>query len=323
MTRRILAAAALAATAILAAPPAVAEVPGPLVAPAWLAEQPEGSVVVLDVREEPGAFGKSPGRIAGALPVSFKDLRGSRTIDGQEVTRLSLTAEGFQDLMRGRGVDDGETVVVTWPGDSAIGLTAAAYLYWQARLYGHDDVAILDGGTAAWAASGRALTQDAPADPQPGTFTAAAARDDLLATTEEVQAALDGGPQLIDARPLALYIGLAAPPYVFKKGHIPGADLLPFPFLTKPVGGKGDKGDAAAEPVRMVVHEPETLRRIAADLGVDLSGGAISYCNSGRTSASTWFVLNEVLGVPTQLYDGSMHAWTLDPQRPVATALAE
>lgn len=323
MRRLFAGAASLAVAVVLALSPARAEVPAPLVDPEWLAAQPDGAVAVLDVRGDEEAFKKTPARIPGAQAVSFKDLRGTRTIDGHEVTRVSLTREAFQDLMRARGVDAGETIVITWPGAEAVDLTAAAYLYWQAKLYGHDDVAILNGGTAAWAAAGQTLSESGGEAPQPGDFTAAEAREDLLATTAEVQAATEGGPQLVDARPLALYIGLAAPPYVAKKGHIPTADILPFPFLTKAVGGKSDGKDGKEEPLRQMVHDPETLRRIAADLGTDLTGEAITYCNSGRTSASAWFVLNEVLGVPTQLYDGSMHEWTLDPSRPVVTALTE
>jgi thiosulfate/3-mercaptopyruvate sulfurtransferase len=301
-TNSLLAALLLAS----AAGPALADgpvTPGPVVDADWLAEH-RGEVAVLDVRRDLDGFAK--GHIPGAAPVGWDAVRTTREIDGVERQKVRLDAETFQRLMREAGVDKGEPVVITSPGMAAGQITTQARLYWQFAYYGHDDVAILDGGNAAWKAAGHKLATGA-AEVTPGDYTAGSPDDSVLATVAEVDAArTDAGVQLTDNRPMPFYLGLQQAGYVYAAGHIPSAVNVPF---TLNVQAKGPA----------TLRDTEMLRAVYAHQGATMDTGAIAYCNSGHVSALTWFVMSEVLGNDdAQLFDGSMHVWTQDDSRPVA-----
>jgi thiosulfate/3-mercaptopyruvate sulfurtransferase len=290
---RLLGAAAILLAAAL--PARAVDLPGPLVDAAWLnGHLGDDGLVVVDMRPEEDLEIGAPPHIPGARVLAFDELRMEREEDGVMLTRMSLTGEAFQRLMRRIGVDAVDAVVVTWSGDGPDAVTDAAYLYWQLKYYGHDRVAMLDGGNSAWRAEGFELTEETSAA-EPGNFVAGPGRDELLATTDEVHGELEHS-ELVDTRPLAFHIGLEQRDYVFDRGHIPGSDLFPFTFYTE------------GEERRF--RSPEALRAIADDLGVELGRPMIVYCNSGHSSASAWFVLNELMGERAALYDGSLHAWT-------------
>jgi thiosulfate/3-mercaptopyruvate sulfurtransferase len=276
--------------------------PGPVVDAAWLARH-QDEVAVLDVRRDLEGFAE--GHIPGAVPVGWDAVRTSRTIDGVPLDKVRLGPARFQELMRAAGLDAGEPVVVTSPGQAAGQITTQARLYWQLTYYGHDDVAILDGGNAAWRAAGHALARG-PADPRPGDYQAGAPDPSVLARAADVAAAQrDGSAQLVDNRPPAYFLGLEQASYVGAAGHVPGAVNVPFSLN---VSAKGPA----------TLRDAEALRAVYAYQGVPDSRPAIAYCNSGHVSALTWFVLSEVLGNPqARLFDGSMHAWTKDASRPV------
>jgi thiosulfate/3-mercaptopyruvate sulfurtransferase len=297
------AAAVLLATAVTAGP-ALAErvTPGPVVDADWLAAH-QGEVAVLDVRRDLDGFAK--GHIAGAAPVGWDAVRTTRTIDGVARQKIRLDAASFQRLMREAGVDAGEPVVITSPGTAAGQITTQARLYWQFAYYGHDDVAILDGGNAAWQAAGHKLATG-PAKVAAGDYTAGRPDDSVLATIAEVDAArTDANVQLTDNRPMAYYLGLEQAGYVYAAGHIPSAVNVPFALNV-----------AAEGPATL--RDTETLRAVYAHQGAPMDTDAIAYCNSGHVSALTWFVMSEVLGNDgARLFDGSMHVWTQDDGRPV------
>jgi thiosulfate/3-mercaptopyruvate sulfurtransferase len=285
LSRRLVGAAAaimLGLGLAVPSPASAVELPGPLVDPEWLADRlGDDGLVILDVRPGEALEGE---HIPGARIVSFEDLRMEREADGMMLTRMSLTGPAFQRLMRRTGVDATDSVVVTWAGSDPDAVSNAAYLYWQLKYYGHDRVALLDGGNSAWRAADFDVTDEVTPEGR-GSFVAGPGRDELLATTE-----------LVDTRPLAFHIGLEQRDYVFARGHIPGSDLFPFAFYTT---GEDQH-----------FRSREELRGIANDLGLELGRPIIAYCNSGHASASGWFVLSELLGERAALYDGSLHAWT-------------
>ena len=299
-----------AMTAALCAAPAASiaqalELPGPLVSVDWL-EFNQEDVVLLDVRKDTELYGKE-GHIPGAILVDWKQVRADLNEGGVIYESMLLDEARFEQLMQAHGVDNDSTVIIAHSGKNALQLSFGARLYWQLKYYGHDRVAVLDGGTAQWKASGRALSQD-PTPSRAGTFQVTERRDVLLATTEEVEAALaEQSAQLVDSRPLAFYLGLEQRSYVYAPGHIPGAKLMPFSLLTS---GKGAG----------VLRSSEDLEQAALALGIDPAKPLITYCNSGHVASGVWFLLSEVLGNENaRLYDGSLNAWTKDAARPMAT----
>ena len=69
--------------------------------------------------------------------------------------------------------------------------------------------------------------------------------------------------------------------------------------------------------------EPEEIKHMANELGIDAGSDMITYCNSGQLASASWFVFSELLGNnKVKLYDGSMHQWALE-KRPITTMKME
>ncbi len=293
-------------------------VPGPLVTPAWL-QQHQAEVNVLDVREDTASFTKAPtfttesgkktlagfgGHVPGALLLDFAKVRTSRMIDGREIKWMLPTQADFQALMRSVGVQDGRPTVIVSDGTSAGDLDMAARVYWSMKVYGDNNLAILDGGTAAWLAAGYPVSTDA-AKPAAGNWVAKAENRKLFADSTDVAKAAAQGRQLVDARPLPFYIGLERKPIVLAAGHIKGAE--DFPPEVRAVKRDGS----------MRFLSRADYATVFKHLGVNSHKPTITYCNTGHLASGAWFVLHEIMQNPgVAVYDGSMYEWTTE-KRPV------
>lgn len=296
--------------AVTAAPAYAGGHPGPLVDVKWLTQNME-KVVVLDVRKNTKSF-SGEGHIPGSILVDWNKVRGKQTVDGVQYIKMLPSKENFEALMQASGVNNDSLVVVTSRGTAPAEIFFATRLYWQLKYYGHDNVTVLDGSTAGWADEKRPLAKTATA-PAKGNFTARAARNELLATTRDVEATL-GKSVLVDGRTMDYFIGLQQKKkYVFDKGHIPGSKLLPNDLVFKHGKGKGLKFRSADE-----------LKAALAALGIPSSGDVIAYCNSGHLGSGSWFILSELTGnQQARLYDASLHGWTMGNKRPMVVGLLE
>ncbi len=298
------------------------QLPGPIVEADWL-EQHLDQVAILDVREDIDSFTRKavlvrkrftgdlkirvPGaHIPGAVLVDFLNIRTSREIDGRNVRRMIPEQKEFEQLMQSWGINREDAIVIVSLGVSGSDITMATRLYWQIKYYGHDNVAILNGGMAQWLLEQKPATIETQ-QPRPGNWLAGKVRDGISAGSEDVARAVDDkSVQLVDTRGLGLYLGAYKKSYVRKKGHIPGAKVFPNELLT-----------SAEAPV--VFAEPGDLQQMASELGIDAASDMITYCNSGQLASASWFVFSELLGNKNvRLYDGSMHQWALE-KRPVTT----
>ena len=291
-------------------------VPGPLVDTAWLAANKD-AVVILDVRKDVKSFTGTPvykkdkktgkeklekvaGHIPGATLVNYKNIRATRVIDGQKIEKLIPEKADFEALMQSAGVNSDSAVVIVSKGQDNLDMTMATRLYWQMKYYGHDDLAILDGGVAQWLRDGHKTAEEpSSAGETKGDWVASAQRDEMLATTPEVMEAVKSGNlQLVDNRPLSQYLGLYKKDYVYAKGHLPGAKSFPNELMTGP---------------KLEAKFPSTSELIALSdaMGIDPNKPSITYCNSGHLASGGWFILHELMGnKQVQLYDGSLHEYT-------------
>jgi thiosulfate/3-mercaptopyruvate sulfurtransferase len=252
---------------------------------------------VLDVR---WALGGPPGRdeyarghIPGAVFVDLdRDLSAPPGPGGRHPLPDSAA---FESAMRAAGVSDARPVVVY---DAATSM-AAARAWWLLRYFGHSDVRVLDGGLAAWTASGLPLATEPPRHAQ-GDFTAHAGGVPLLDAT--AAAALADRGVLIDARAPERFRGESEPVDPVA-GHIPGATNLP---ATELVGADGK------------FHDAQSLRATIQAAGVREDTRVGAYCGSGVTAAHEVLAL-ELAGYRAALYVGSWSDWIRDPARPVAT----
>lgn len=283
---------------------AASGVPGPLVTAEWL-DANRAKVLILDVRDAPETFSEE-GHIPGSVLVHWKDVRAPKLVDGQQVENMIPAPDVFAALMRRSGVNGDSAVIVVARGRLPEEIFLATRLHWQIRYYGHDAVAVLDGGVAAWAAAGRPLARGQGEQPKPGAWSVKDERRHLLATTEDVKRAIETrSHRLADARPIDNYLGTTyAEGAVQGPGHLPGAKYSdPTHFLVP------------ARPTRF--RSLAELKQLVDGLGLVSAVPTITYCNTGDWASGAWFVLHELLGkTDTALYDGSMHLWTKDPSRP-------
>ncbi len=256
---------------------------------------------VLDVRWDL-AQGPRPdlyrtAHIPGAIFVDLDTALAAPAGDGRRGRHPLPGAETFVAAMRQAGVDSARPVVVY---DDAGG-TIAARAWWLLRHYGHDDVAVLDGGLPAWLRAG-GPTETGMNTAAPGDFSGAPGRMGTL--DAEQAAALAGDPAgvLLDARQSERYRG-ESEPVDPRAGHIPGA-------LHRSTRENVDAGGAFLDP--------PTLMRTFAALGVTPRVRVGAYCGSGVTAAHEVLAL-ELAGVSAALYPGSWSEWCSDPARPIQT----
>jgi thiosulfate/3-mercaptopyruvate sulfurtransferase len=293
------------------------QVPGPVVDGEWLSHN-MADVTVLDIRPNTKSFTATPqfeldkksgknvlvelgGHIANAASVDPKTIRVERTIGGIKVKYMLPERADFEKMARSWGVQTGKPIVIVAAGQDATDLNDAARLYWQFKVYGEDNIALINGGTSGWIAEGREVIAT-PTRAAEGNWTGKPERMDLLASSDDVEKAVAAkSAQLVDARNASQYLGLSKRDYVFGYGHIPGAQNVSTDLLVT-------EGGAAARLLPVA-----TYRDIFKASGVDPQAPAITYCNSGHLASGAWFVLSELLGNKSaKLYDGSMHEWTLE-----------
>lgn len=283
------------------------ELPGPLVSTEWLAEHlssPE--LVLLDATfAMPGAIpAASEIFAAGHIPgARFFDI--DRIADSASPLPHMLPApEDFAATAAALSLHDDAPVVVY----DAAGLMSAPRAWWTLRVFGHENVAILDGGFRKWKAEGRAQTTE-PAPPKKATFTPRF-RPELVRSRADVLANLDtAAAQVIDARAAERFEGTAPEPRPgIRSGHIPGSLNLPFGQLSDPATGE--------------VLPPETLRARFREAGLDPHKPVIASCGSGVTAGVLAFALSLLGRDDVAVYDGSWSEWGREGETPVATGKA-
>ena len=292
-----------------------ANVPGPLVETGWLAKN-QNKVIILEIRKDTKSFTKKPvysknkktgksklkkvaGHIPGSTLVNYSKLRSDKQIDGRKVVKMNISKGAFEKLMQASGVDKDSAVVIVSKGQGNGDVTMATRLYWQMKYYGHDNMAILNGGMAQWIIDKRAVSSKASKNKK-GNWVATAERNEILATSKDVAAAVKAKSQLVDTRPISLYLGTwRKKSYVFANGHIPGAKPYPNELLSSRMPAKFLK-----------VSDSKSLFN---QMGIKTNQQSITYCNSGHLATGSWFVLSELMGNKNvKMYDGSMHQWTLE-----------
>lgn len=305
------------------------DVPGPVVDGEWLAKN-RADVTILDVRPSQKSFTVAPefetdkktgkkflvelgGHIDGAVPVDNKKVRVDRVINGLTVKSVIPERADFEKLVRSWGVAAGRPIVIVSAGMEPLDFNDAARLFWQFKVYGEDNIAVLNGGTAGWIAAGREVSTAAVKVAEGNWASKSDRTAEYNATSEDVaKAQADKSAQLIDARDDAHFLGLSKASSTSAAGHMAGARNV-YTGLMSTQGG-----DAAR------LLGADTYRDVFKLSGLDAQAPAITYCNTGHQASGTWFVLTQILGNKNvKLYDGSMHQWTLEKRPTVAVSLAK
>jgi thiosulfate/3-mercaptopyruvate sulfurtransferase len=242
-------------------------------------------VAVVEVDEDTSAYEKN--HIRNAIRIDWKrDLQ-------DPVRRDFVNKEQFEALLSERGIGN-DTTVVLYGGNNN---WFASYAYWYFKLYGHQDVKLLDGGRKKWELDSRDLVEEVPSRAA-ATYAAQEQDKAIRAFRDEVVDAINV-KNLVDVRSPDEFSGkLLAPAHLPQEqsqrpGHIPSAKNIPWSKAAN------DDGTFKSD---------DELTELYQEEGVDLAKDTIAYCRIGERSAHTWFVLHELLDqANVKNYDGS---WT-------------
>lgn len=257
-----------------------------LVTTEWaLSHLDDAKVVFIEVDEDTSIY--ETNHIRNAIRLDWKnDLQ-------DKVRRDFVNAEQFAQLLSDRGINNGDTVVLYGGNNNWF----AAYAYWYFKLYGHQDVRLLDGGRKKWELDGLELVAEIPFR-EPSKYVAKAQDLSLRAFRDEVVSSI-GAKNLVDVRSPDEYAGrLKAPAHLPQEGgqiagHVPTAINIPWSKAANEDG---------------TFKSADELKKLYADAGFDFNKETIAYCRIGERSAHSWFVLHEILGLAkVKNYDGS---WT-------------
>ncbi len=274
----------------------------PLVSTGWLArELGNPDLVVFDATlylpNEP-LIGKEEFGRAHIPGGRFFDI--DMIADGEtELPHMLPTPGRFSSLIGALGVSNASKIIFY----DQKGLSSAARGWWMMGVFGHDQVAVLDGGLPKWRAEGRPLESGPPPPPTPLRFRAdwRAARirgiGDLLANVR-TRAEL-----VLDARAAGRFTGATPEPRAgMRSGHVPGAASLPYTELLNP--------DSTFRP-------PAALRARFAEAGVDGTRPVVTSCGSGVTATILTLGLTLAGLAPGAVYDGSWTEWGGRPDTPI------
>lgn len=282
-------AAVSAATFLVASPALAQDAWKKLVTPDELAAL-EATIdpVVVDIRAVE-AFAQ--GHIPGAVNAPYTQWRGPQTNPG------ALPSEALLSVLVGEsGIDEETPVVVVHAGSDASDFGAAARVYWTLKSLGVEQIAILNGGLAAWTEAGRPLSQEA-VPPEPTIFEARLV-DTWRASAEDIEAAIaDGSSKLVDARPEPFFLGRLWHAAASRPGTLPTAENFTH--------------DAWFVEGGPLVVDAERARAIAQSAGLADGATLVSFCNTGHWAATNWFALSELAGIEgVKLYPESVVEWS-------------
>ena len=242
-------------------------------------------VVFVEVDEDTTLYDK--GHIQGAITFHWRD-------DLQDgLIRDLISKEKFEALLSKSGIAN-DSIVVLYGGNNN---WFATYAFWYFKIYGHQDVRLIDGGRKLWELKGLPLVNEVPA--RAATRYVAKERDNSIRVFRDEVVAAIGAKNIVDVRSPQEFSGeLAAPAHLPQesgqiKGHIPTAKNIPWSKAANEDG---------------TFRSNEELSELYKSAGVDFAKETIAYCRIGERSAFSWFVLHELLDLQNvRNYDGS---WT-------------
>lgn len=263
--------------------------PEVLVSTDWVKEnlgKPGFKLVEIDVDTKAYDAGHIPGAVGFNWQTQLQD----------PVRRDIIGKEAFETLVGEAGISPSDTVVVYGDNNNWF----AAYGFWLFKIYGHEDVRLMNGGRVKWLnEADKPLTTEKPA-PQSVPYKVTSENLDLRALAPQVLEAVQSRQiNLVDVRSPDEFSGkVIAPPGMTETaqrgGHIPGAVSIPWSTAVAADG---------------TFKSADDLRAIYLDQkGVDPRRNTIAYCRIGERSSHTWFVLKYLIGLQNvKNYDGS---WT-------------
>ncbi|MDP3518254.1 MAG: rhodanese-like domain-containing protein [Pseudohongiella sp.] len=234
------------------------------------------------------------GHIPGSVHAPYSGFRGPQTNAGQLPAMDSLTA-----VVQQLGISADTPVAIVHQGNSDVDMGASTRVYWTLKSLGVQDLAILNGGFAAWQAAGLPVSTDATAVAA-SDFVPVWSEQYTVHTAEVEQLVANNTARLIDGRPASFFEGSQAT--AARAGTIKGADNLSFASFFNQTSMKPSGELSSILQAASVSDEQLT----------------VAFCNTGQMASINWFVMSELQGMDNvKLYAESIVEWAQSPDRPM------
>ncbi len=273
--------------------------PNVVVSTDWVAENldnPGVRLVEVDVDTEAYATGHIPGAVGWNWTTQLE----------AQVQRDIPSQEDWQELLRASGISSDTKIVLYGDNNNWF----ATFAYWLARMFGHEDAVLVNGGRKKWELEGRPLVTDVPAVERTD-YQAGSLDESRRALYGDVREHIrQAGAALVDVRSPAEFTGeIIAPPGLpetaQRAGRIPGATNVPWLSAVNEEDGTFKSADE--------------LREVYEGKGMTADRDIVVYCRIGERSSHSWFVLSELLGYDkVRNYDGSWTEWGNLIRAPIA-----
>ncbi|WP_306642886.1 sulfurtransferase [Sanyastnella coralliicola] len=240
----------------------------------------------------------------GHIPGAHRIWRNHIQSADYEYGGMAADRERMESLLDSLGAT-AETMVVVY---DAKGGCDAARFWWLLKMYGHPDVALLDGGWQAWRQSGKFAETGIPKAPirEGFSFRNEVDRSSYVGLNGLIRASGDSTVLLVDTRTINEFTGAFMKKGAVRAGHIPGAIHY-------------DWGNAVEMGQSWMLKPLEDIQHDLTELGITPEKKIITYCHTGVRSAHTTFVLSELLGYENvKNYDGSWTEWSHMDHLPLA-----
>ena len=279
----------------------------PLVSTAWLADNLKApDLRVVDASYYLPGEGLDPRdefelhHVPGAVFFDIDEIADETS----DLPHMLPAPQKFSSQVRRLGIGDGLRLVIY----DQRGLFSAPRVWWTFRHFGHQDVAVLDGGLPKWMDEGRPISEG-PALAGERHFTARV-NNVVLRDKQQMLANLqDSREQVLDARAPGRFEGREPEVWEGRRaGHIPGSLNLPYTALI--------------DPTSRTLRPPEALRAAFEAAGLDMARPVTTTCGSGITAAILALALYVVGHRDVAVYDGSWAEWGLEGDTPVETGPA-
>jgi len=266
--------------------------PDVLVSTQWV-EQFRGDPKVRLLESNEDVLLYETGHIPGALKIDWvTDLN-------DPLLRDYVSRDRFERLLRSKGINQDTTIVLYGDKNN----WWATYAFWVFRLFGVENLRILDGGRLRWAEEGRELVTTVSSYPEGNIKVRERDDSQIRAFRSQVELHVQRSGKLVDVRSPEEYRGerLHMPDYpnegALRGGHIPGAKSIPW-------------GRAITAETHTFKPASELRTLYEAENGLQKSDDVVAYCRIGERSSHTWFVLTYLLGFKNvKNYDGSWTEW--------------
>ena len=207
----------------------------------------------------------------------------------------------FADAVGAMGISN-DDMIVTYDGGK---LTGACRVWWMFRTFGHDNIAVLDGGFNKWIAEDRPI--EITVKTPPAVKFCSDFQDHMVRSVHHILDLINkgGDTQILDARGAGRFEGTAAEPRAgLRSGHMPGARNLPYDKLLNENG---------------TLRATEQLQKLFGEAGIDLGRPVVTTCGSGVSAAVLLLGLVTMGHEANMLYDGSWSEWGGRNDTPIAT----